>query len=110
MYEVYNICGQKFKADITQASAVVYAPDGNKGDWIQTRWQTGHVHGSYKAYKIAMLLMGIRVYTFEQKDGTKPEFTTQDPNEAKKYAQDNGLKMIANDYEFSDSELVEDYT
>lgn len=54
--------------------------------------------------------MTIEVYSFENKEGVPHDFTTQDADQARVYAQENGLKWIANIYEFSDSELVEDYT
>lgn len=55
----------------------------------------------------------IDVYTFEDKNGQDSgSFWTQDLEEARKYAQDGGLKIIVNEYEFSDSYALdgEDYT
>lgn len=54
--------------------------------------------------------MSIEEYTFEDKDGRESLFTTQDADEARKYAAEHKLKWIANVYVFADSELVYDYT
>jgi hypothetical protein len=54
--------------------------------------------------------MTIEVYTFEEYDGSPTGFQTTDISEARKYARDNKLRLIANIYEFSDSELIEDNT
>lgn len=52
----------------------------------------------------------ITVYSFENAAGPFGSFTTMDLDEAKEYARKGALKVIANEYEFADSELVEDYT
>lgn len=54
------------------------------------------------------------VYTFEvPKGGTMAypdsELWTRDYNEADQYAQAHGYLLIASEYEFEDSNLVEDY-
>jgi hypothetical protein len=55
--------------------------------------------------------MTIEVYSFERAEGEPfGSFTTQDITEAQEYARTNGLRIIANVYEWSDSELIEDYT
>lgn len=55
-------------------------------------------------------MSNVEVYTFENADGTEDGFTTTDAVEAREYAKANGLKWIANIYEWADSELVRDYT
>jgi hypothetical protein len=53
----------------------------------------------------------IEVYTFEKKNGEQAtDWTTQNPAEAREYGEQNGYMVIANKYEFSDSELVWDFT
>lgn len=53
----------------------------------------------------------ITVYSFEDKDGNEfGSFTTQDYEEAKRYAAEGRLKVIANEYEWSESFPLEDYT
>ena len=54
--------------------------------------------------------MKIEIYTFEDVNGKRRDHTTQDPTEARNYAKHHELKWIALTYEFTDSELVEDYT
>jgi len=55
--------------------------------------------------------MDIEVYTFEDADGDAfGSWTTQDISEARHYAIRHRLRIIANVYEWTDSELVEDYT
>ena len=54
--------------------------------------------------------MDIEIFSFEDKDGNESGFTTFDAGEAMQYAEKNKLKCIANVFEFSDSELVEDFT
>jgi hypothetical protein len=54
--------------------------------------------------------MNLEMYTFEDGDGHTVEFTTQNFQEAKEYAITHSLKLIANTYEFSDSEVLADYT
>jgi hypothetical protein len=55
--------------------------------------------------------MSIELYSFERADGSEDgTYTTFNATEAREYARRYGLRMIANIYEFSDSELVEDHT
>ena len=54
----------------------------------------------------------IEVYTFEDKDG-KPfndSWSTMNPDEAKEYAMEHRLRVIALIFTFSDSELAWDFT
>jgi hypothetical protein len=55
-------------------------------------------------------MASIEVYTFEDKDGAEQGYVTQDIEEARRYARRYQLRLIANEYEWSDSELVEDHT
>jgi hypothetical protein len=55
------------------------------------------------------------VYTFEAGPGVElqypdAELWTRDHEEARRYAQERGYQLIANEYVFNDSELLEDYT
>ena len=55
------------------------------------------------------------VYTFEAGPGVEmaypdAELWTRDYQEARKYAQEHGYRVIANEYEFEDSELIDDFT
>jgi len=52
----------------------------------------------------------IEVYTFEDKEGNESDYSTQDYQEAEEYAKEYGYMIIANIYEWQDSELVKDYT
>lgn len=55
----------------------------------------------------------INVYTFEDKNGTPyGSYETQDISQARGYAQTSKTRVIVNEYEFSDSYLLdgEDYT
>lgn len=54
--------------------------------------------------------MTITVYSFEDKNGLDMGWTTQDYREAKQHAQEFRLRVIANEFEFADSELVDDFT
>jgi rubredoxin len=55
--------------------------------------------------------MEIEVYTFKDKDGQEfGTYFTQDIEEAKEYARDNKLRVIANTFVWDDSEEIEDYT
>jgi hypothetical protein len=55
-------------------------------------------------------MSSIDVYAFEGEDGeSATEWTTFDLAEAREYAQANGYALIAREYEYSDSSLVEDY-
>jgi hypothetical protein len=54
--------------------------------------------------------MNIEIYCFEDADGNSVDyFTTQNIEAARRYAIDNGYALIARMFEYSDSELVEDY-
>lgn len=55
-------------------------------------------------------MSSITVYSFENANGPFGSYTTQNINDAREYGRNNALKVIANEYEFSDSELVEDFT
>lgn len=52
----------------------------------------------------------IIVYAFES-EGDKPasDYRTQSIDEARSVAKSNGWSIVANEYEWADSELVEDY-
>lgn len=50
------------------------------------------------------------VYTFETKNGQRREEWTRDYDEAQAFARENGLMLIENEYEWTDSFLVLDYT
>jgi hypothetical protein len=52
----------------------------------------------------------IERYTFEDADGMGPGYSTFDPAEAREYGQQYGLKVIANSYEWADSEVAWDFT
>lgn len=54
----------------------------------------------------------ITIYTFEDADGRPVEHAGQmtNPMEADGYGRIHRLKVIANEYEFNDSELIADYT
>ena len=54
--------------------------------------------------------MQVEVYVFEDAAGCESGWTTQDPVEAREYAEKYRLKCIARIFEYSDSELVEDFT
>lgn len=54
--------------------------------------------------------MTITVYSFEDADGEVGSFTTLDAVKARDRALQHHLRVIANDYEWSDSEVVWDYT
>lgn len=52
----------------------------------------------------------VTVYSFEDNSGSEyGSFTTQDYAEAKKYAADNKLLVVANEYEWQESHPLEDY-
>ena len=53
--------------------------------------------------------MTITVYSFEDAAGNDMGWTTQDYREAKRHAAEFNLAVIANKFEFSDSELVDDF-
>lgn len=52
----------------------------------------------------------IEVYAFEDADGNADTYTTQDIDEAREYAKKNRRRLIARTFEYSDSEMIEDYT
>lgn len=52
----------------------------------------------------------VTVYSFEDENGEPDDYTTQDYHEAYERAVCYGLKIIANTYEWSDSEVVDDFT
>lgn len=52
----------------------------------------------------------ITLYTFEDAAGAPDSYSTQDYAEARDRAKRYSLRLIANDYEWADSELLEDYT
>ncbi len=55
--------------------------------------------------------MTISVYGFEDADGNEfGSFTTQNYEEAKRYASANSLRIVARHFEFSDTEYLDDYT
>jgi hypothetical protein len=51
----------------------------------------------------------ITVYTFEDSEGGEDTFTTQKAIEAKDRGQRYGMRVIANDYEWTDSEVAWDF-
>ena len=54
--------------------------------------------------------MQVELYAFEDENGELDTYTTFNVNEAREYAKQNKRKLIAQIFEYSDSELVEDYT
>lgn len=52
----------------------------------------------------------ITVYTFENEQGVEQTFTTQNPIEAREHGKLYGFKVIANEFEFADSDLAWDFT
>lgn len=50
------------------------------------------------------------IYTFETSDGTKLDLWTRDFGEAERYAMDNRLVMISNEYEWVDSDVESNWT
>lgn len=54
--------------------------------------------------------MDLTVYTFEDANGAADSWTTMEYDDAKRYAYQWNLRIIANTYEWSDSEPLEDYT
>lgn len=55
--------------------------------------------------------MTIEVYAFEDREGNSvTEWTTQDIDEARAYAREHRCRLIARQFEYADSELVEDYS
>lgn len=51
----------------------------------------------------------ISVYTFEDADGNEQEYSTQNSIEAKEYASKYNLRVVDNEYEWSDSSLVAEW-
>lgn len=51
----------------------------------------------------------ITVYTFEDAQGAEDSYTTQNPREAQERGRKYGLRVIANEYEFADSETAWDF-
>lgn len=54
--------------------------------------------------------MTIELYAFEDSDGTLHTFTTFDSMKAKEYAQDHSCRCIAQIHEYTESELVWDFS
>lgn len=54
--------------------------------------------------------MTLTLYTFEDEFGTQDTFTTMDAAEARERARQYGMRLIANEFEYSDREVVEDNT
>lgn len=54
--------------------------------------------------------MTIDVYCFEDECGEPDTFMTLNINEAREYAKKHGLRLMAREFEYSDSETIEDYT
>jgi ribosomal protein L37AE/L43A len=55
--------------------------------------------------------MSIEVYAFEDVQGTQfGDWTTQDIAEARAYAAEHHLRIIAHVYEWAESEMAEDFT
>jgi hypothetical protein len=56
-------------------------------------------------------MAAMTLYSFEDADGNEPgTFTTTNYDEAKEYAARYKYKVIANEYVWDDSELVDDFT
>jgi hypothetical protein len=55
-------------------------------------------------------MANVELYVFEDSEGCLDTFTTFDSIEARDYASRNSRKMIAQIYEYTDSEVVEDFT
>lgn len=53
--------------------------------------------------------MTITVYTFERGGYEYGSFTTQSYQEAREYARANRCRIIANEFEWSDSEPLDDF-
>jgi hypothetical protein len=54
--------------------------------------------------------MNITVYSFETEDDeVATDYETQNLEAARVFAKKNGYSLIANEYEWSDAELLEDY-
>lgn len=55
-------------------------------------------------------MASIELYTFENASGVEDSFTTHNPKEAEERAIKYGLRVIAQIYEWADSEVVWDFT
>lgn len=56
-------------------------------------------------------MASVTLYSFEDADGNEfGTFTTFDVTVAREYARTNRMRLIAQEYEYTDSELVEDFT
>jgi hypothetical protein len=51
----------------------------------------------------------VELYTFEDEDGTETGYSTFSAQEAKEHGRKYHLRVIANDYEWQDSEVAWDY-
>lgn len=54
--------------------------------------------------------MDVTLYTFEDSEGGEDTYSTFRASEAEDYAKKYHMRIIANEYEWSDSEVVADYT
>lgn len=54
--------------------------------------------------------MNVELYSFEDAYGCEQVYTTFKIDDARQHAVKWGLKLIANTFEFSDSEVIEDHT
>lgn len=54
--------------------------------------------------------MTVTVYTFEDASGVEQCWTTMNATEAQEHAFQHGYKCIANEFEWSDSEVAWDFT
>lgn len=54
--------------------------------------------------------MSVTVYTFEDADGTEDSYTTTNAHEAQARGATYGLRVIAHQYEWADSEVAWDFT
>ena len=52
----------------------------------------------------------ITLYTFEDVDGTESTYTESDVDKAQMHARDFDLRVIANEYEWADSQVIFDFT
>lgn len=54
--------------------------------------------------------MSIERYTCESGKGVREDWDTEDIDDAREFAQEHHMRLIALIYQFSDSEMIEDYT
>lgn len=54
--------------------------------------------------------MTITLYTFKSASGEEHSYSTQDATEADVYARRSGTRLYANEYEWANAEMIEDYT